>query len=295
MKERFWKYQGAGNDFLLFEREVLPSDPASWAKRACHRRLGVGGDGILFLLPSERADVRMRIFNADGSEAEMCGNGLRCIALHAWSRGRAERSMEVETDAGVKQCRVADDAGAASGSVRLSLGRPALERESLPMSGNGRCVAEAFSLPEGRELRITALSMGNPHVVVFIEDADEDELVRMAGRFGPIMENHSAFPNRTNVSFVRPLGGGEFSAIVWERGCGLTAACGTGAGAIGTAACLEGRADLGKDLRIHLPGGVLVVQVAQDYREVLLEGPADLAFEGTVDPLELPEPRWMPI
>ena len=260
----------------------------------CHRRLGVGGDGILFVLPSEKADARMRIFNADGSEAEMCGNGLRCVALHLWAYGRADRSMVVQTEAGLKSCRVSEDASPRSGGVRLSLGKPGLDRESLPMEGRGRCVAEPFSVL-GREVSLTAVSMGNPHVVSFVEDLEQEDLVRMAGELGPALETHAAFPRRTNVSFVRPMGEQEFQAVVWERGCGVTAACGTGAGAIGTAACLEGRARTGRDIRIHLPGGVLTVQVAEDYGEVFLAGPADLAFRGSVDPAALPEPRWMPI
>ncbi len=248
----------------------------------------------MFVLPSQDADAKMRIFNADGSEAEMCGNGLRCVALHLHARGKADRAMVVETEAGLKSCLVAEDATEHSGGVRLSLGRPALDRASLPMEGSGRCVAEPFSVQD-REIGITAVSMGNPHVVTFLDQGETDDIVRLAGELGPVLETHAAFPRRTNVSFVRAMGEGAFEAVVWERGCGLTAACGTGAGAIGVAACLEGRAQAGQDIKIALPGGTLTVQVAEGYEEVFLEGPADLAFRGTVDPQALPEPRWMPI
>ena len=288
----FWKYQGAGNDFVLVEATELPAGAAELTRRVCHRRFGVGADGVLFVLPHETAAGRMRIFNADGSEAEMCGNGLRCVALHLWSRGRAGRRLRVATQVGVLGCRVSEDAEPDRGMVRISLGRPGLERRLVCGSGEEPCIEEEIEVGGGR-LRITAVSMGNPHVVIFFEDLDRDALLRQARQLGPVLETHPMFPDRANVSFVRPAGPGRFQAFVWERGCGLTAACGTGAGAIAVAARLTGRAGEGP-VSIELPGGVLVLEVSRDLAEVWLEGPAALSFRGEVEPGRLPEPRWLP-
>ena len=289
----FWKVQGAGNDFVLFESAEVPDTVSDWARKLCHRRLGVGADGLLFVLPSQRdgASVRMRIFNIDGSEAEMCGNGLRCVALHAWARRGLPLDLVVETEAGLKSCSVMEGSEGDSGVVRISMGKPELDRSLIPVEGQGRCVAQPM-IVAGRSFDVTAVSMGNPHAVVFV-DSDAD-LFELARTYGPEFEHHHVFPNRTNVSFVRPMGASRFEAVVWERGCGVTAACGTGACAIGVAACLEGRAGPSDPLSIGLPGGTLRVQVAPELVDVMLEGPANVSFSGFVDPDRLPEPRWMP-
>ncbi|MCD6499968.1 MAG: diaminopimelate epimerase [Deltaproteobacteria bacterium] len=289
----FWKVQGTGNDFVLFESSEVPDAVSDWARRLCHRRLGVGADGLLFVLPAQDDDasIRMRIFNVDGSEAEMCGNGLRCVALHGWARRGLPREFVVQTEAGLKSCFVMEGSEGDSGVVRISMGKPELDRSLIPVQGQGRCVAESMSV-EGRSFAVTAVSIGNPHALVFV-DSDED-LLELARTFGPAFEHHRDFPMRTNVSFVRASGANQFDAVVWERGCGVTAACGTGACAIGVAACLEDRARPAVPLSIGLPGGTLRVQVAADLSDVMLEGPAEVSFAGFVDPDRLPEPRWMP-
>ncbi len=289
---RFWKYQGAGNDFVLFEAEDVPPRAAELARRVCHRRFGVGADGVLFVLPHEEAAGRMRIFNADGSEAEMCGNGLRCVALHLWAERGAGTEVTVATQVGLLGCRVAEGASPRRARVRIQLGRPGLARRLVCGTGEDPCVEEEVSVAGG-VVRLTAVSMGNPHVVLFRDDLDGDRLLEEAQRLGPVLESHPLFPERANVSFVRRTGPGRFQAFVWERGCGLTAACGTGAGAIAVAARLTGRSESGS-VAVELPGGTLTLDVGPDFGQVWLEGPAELSFMGEVEPWELSEPRWLP-
>lgn len=286
----FFKYQGLGNDFVLIDRrssgvgdDELPTNPGAWAERLCNRKLGVGADGVLFLLSTNAGGVAaMRIYNADGSEAEMCGNGLRCLAKHLMDFDKLKGKFIVDTGGGPRSCEVDGVAGRRISQVKVDMGRPEMFRSKIPMLGEGDCVAES-GLFDGvdPELCFTAVSMGNPHLVCFLSSDKTGSVERWAGELGPVLEVDRFFPNRTNVSFVREAGEGVWEAAVWERGVGLTEACGTGACAIGTAACKEGKAELGEPQKIFLPGGVLNITVEKEYAGVLMEGPAEIVFRGT--------------
>jgi diaminopimelate epimerase len=285
----FRKYQGIGNDFILFDGfshsfpwEILAAPPV--ARALCHRQKGVGADGLLFILEPTRpqAHACMRIINADGSEAEMCGNGIRCMAkaLHDHhSRFHHLQRLSVETGAGLLHCDLTLGAAGKVQSVRVDMGEPRLARESLPMKGTGPFIETMLSSPAG-ERRWTAVSMGNPHLVTFVDE--ELDLRALAEHLGPILEHHADFPKRTNVEFARLTPEGV-ELWVWERGCGITLACGTGACATAVALVVTGRHDASTPLTLHLPGGPLLVQVDPDLRRVWLQGPATEVFQGTID------------
>jgi diaminopimelate epimerase len=284
----FLKVHGLGNDFVLLDglSRELPLDRllepavATWI---CDRHLGVGADGVLLLLPprSPEAQLTMRILNADGSEAEMCGNGIRCAAKAAREHLPGFSGLErirFDTGAGLLECdlRLASDGSVEA--VRVDMGRPRLERAEIPMRGEGRFVESTISAL-GRELRSTAVSMGNPHLVTFV---DEDPRA-LAETLGPTLEHHPEFPRRTNVEFARlePEG---LELWVWERGCGITRACGTGACATAVAAVVTGRHREGAPLAVRLPGGTLRIEVTPGLERVLMEGPAVEVFRGELWP-----------
>jgi diaminopimelate epimerase len=223
----------------------------------------------------------MRMFNADGSESEMCGNGIRCVAkvLHDSDPALRRPRLLIETGAGVLSCEIDVERGLAR-SVAVDMGRPRLTRDEIPLAPGGatRALREAITV-DGRTFHFTAVSMGNPHAV-FLDD--EGDLRALAERHGPGLEVADRFPKRTNVEFAR-VRGREIDLVVWERGCGITMACGTGACATVVAACLEGRLSAGSDTPVHLPGGTLVITVAEDYSSVRMRGPARTVFEGSVD------------
>ena len=284
----FWKYHGTGNDFVLFDvrSEPLPEDAAQWAVRVCHRRLGIGADGILLLGKSAQVgcDVAMQIINSDGSTAEMCGNGLRCLVKHVLDDQPESNELTVHTGAGALRCLVTRDPDGRVISVRESMGRPLLERAEIPMAGEGRPVKETITHPSGQTFLFTAVSMGNPHAVIFLDGGDPLEAAR---RFGPGLEPHPLFPRHANISFVRVEAGSAgalLRAAVYERGAGLTAACGTGACAIGVAAGLEERVTLGEPITVALPGGSLTVEVTPSLDTVWLTGPAVRVAQGRLDP-----------
>jgi len=285
----FFKYQGLGNDFVLIDRrssdvdgDELPTNPGAWAERLCNRRLGVGADGVLFLLSANAGGVAsMRIFNADGSEAEMCGNGLRCVAKHLMDFDNLKGKFIVDTGGGPRSCEVDGVVGRRISHVKVDMGRPEMLRSKIPMLGEGECVAES-GLFDGvdPELCFTAVSMGNPHLVCFLSSDKTGSVKRWAGDLGPVLEVDGHFPNRANISFVKDADEGVWEAAVWERGVGLTDACGTGACAIGTAACKEGKAEVGEVQKVSLPGGVLNITVEKGYSGVTMEGPAEIVFRG---------------
>ena len=286
----FVKAEGTGNDFVVVD--LRPGQPAARAGRSpedpatvreiCDRHFGVGADGVLAILPSTSGDARMRVLNADGSEAEMCGNGLRCVAKVLYESDPALRrpTLRIETGAGVLTCTLEIAAGVVT-NVTEEMGRPRLTRSEIPLAPGGetRALRETIRARE-REFRFTAVSMGNPHAVIFV-DGDED-LRALAEIYGPVLEVADRFPRRTNVEFAR-VRGSEIDLVVWERGSGLTLACGTGACATVVAACLEERLTPGAETPVHLPGGTLSITVAPDYTGVRLRGPARIAFTGTLD------------
>lgn len=290
----FVKAEGTGNDFVVVDlrpgqpgaaRAAPVQDPAV-VREICDRHFGVGADGVLAILPSTTGDARMRVLNADGSEAEMCGNGLRCVAKVLYESDPALRrpTLKIETGAGLLTCLLEVEAGAVR-SVTEEMGRPRLTRTEIPLApgGDTRALREPIRARE-RDFRFTAVSMGNPHAVIFV-DGDED-LRALATSYGPVIELAAQFPRRTNVELAR-VRGQEIDLVVWERGSGLTLACGTGACATVVAACLEERLAPGAETQVHLPGGTLAITVAPDYSGVRLRGPARVAFQGTLDDAQL--------
>ncbi len=290
----FTKVEGLGNDFVVVDlrpgrpaAEVRPSpeDPAV-ARALCDRRFGVGADGVLAVLPARpgtAGDARMRVINADGSEAEMCGNGIRCVAKVLYETDPSLRRpvINIDTGAGLLACAV-DAAGGQVRSVAVEMGRPRVRRDEIPMSpgGEGRVVREVIEV-RGRKLAFTAVSMGNPHAVVFIDDPTEN-LRALAESYGPALEVSPTFPRRTNVEMAR-ITGGEIELVVWERGCGITLACGTGACATAAAACLEERLAPGVETPVHLLGGTLFITVASDGGGVRMRGPAEIVYRADLD------------
>ncbi len=285
----FIKAEGTGNDFVVVDLRggVGPAqaqaiqDPAV-VRQVCDRHFGVGADGVLAILPSTAGDARMRVLNADGSEAEMCGNGLRCVAKVLYESDPTLRRprLNIETGAGVLACTLEVTGGSVQ-NVAEEMGRPRLTRSEIPLSPgtDERALSEPIRARD-REFRFTAVSMGNPHAVIFVDD--EQDLRALAETYGPALEVADRFPRRTNVEFAR-LRGREIDLVVWERGSGLTLACGTGACATVVAACLEGRLAPGAETPVHLPGGTLAITVAADYSGVRLQGPARIVFQGTLD------------
>jgi diaminopimelate epimerase len=244
------------------------------ARRMADRRFGVGGDGLICIHPSERADARMQMFNADGSEAEMCGNGIRCVAKYVYDHGICRREvLRIETGAGLLTLTVEPDQGKVR-RVRVDMGSPILEASRIPTTLPGNPVVEVPLDIPGVALVATCVSMGNPHCVIFVPEAT-DELVL---GIGPRIETDPRFPARTNVEFVEILGRGEVRQRTWERGSGETWACGTGASAVCVAGVLTGKTD--RRIVNHLRGGDLELEWSEEEGHVYMTGPAEEVFSG---------------
>ncbi|XXF80322.1 diaminopimelate epimerase [Myxococcaceae bacterium GXIMD 01537] len=274
-RDRIFKYHGLGNDFVVLDRRRTGQDIDDATSRwLCDRRLGIGADGVLSLLPSARGVARMVVHNADGSIAEMCGNGLRCAVKYLVDQsGERPERIDVETGAGVLACFPGyGDAGVSE--VDISMGPARLVAPNLPSGATGQPFLDA-PVPGHPGLRGHAVSMGNPHLVLLDRPLEE------AVRLGPALERHPAFPDRTNVEFTRVDPDG-LTVVVWERGCGLTQACGTGACAAATAAVLARRLPADAWLRVTLPGGDLSIRVPSDLSDIRLRGPVAFVFEGVV-------------
>ena len=273
----FTKYTGLGNDFIFLDGQAALSvkDPSVLAKRLCDRRFGIGADGLVLLLPSQQADVQMRIINSDGSEAEMCGNASRCVPLHLLSCGTTDKKqITLETLAGKIQTEVID---IAKGLVRVNMGVPRLMRGEIPMQGNAQELVINVPLEiEGNVWHGTAVSMGNPHFVIFAQDVEAINLKK----WGPQLETHPVFPRKTNVEFVQILDEEHVRMRVWERGAGITQACGTGACATAVACVLNHKTQ--PAITVHLDGGDLKVEWPQ-HKDVWMTGPAKKVFTGNID------------
>ncbi len=277
---KFTKMHGAGNDYVYVDGfDETVADPAALARKVSDRHFGVGGDGLILILPSQKADVRMRIFNPDGSEAEMCGNGLRCVAKYAYDHGRVNSlAITVETGAGLLPVQMFINAAGRVDRVRVNMGRPRLTRAEIPMTGPvGERVIDFELAVLDRTFRINCVSMGNPHCVIFVEDLATFPVAT----YGPAIEHHALFPRRTNVEFVEVISSQEVRQRTWERGAGETLACGTGASAVTVAGFLTGRT--GSHLLNHLTGGDL--ELAWDgHGELFMTGPAAEVFTGDYRP-----------
>lgn len=271
--ERLFKYHGLGNDFVILDRRKTGQDIGPELSRAlCDRRRGVGGDGVLVLLPEPNAWARMVVHNADGSIAEMCGNGLRCAVKYLVDHsGERPETIPVMTGAGLLRCTLAYGPDEVS-EVEVLMGPARMIAPNLPSSNGVPFVRR--DLPGFEGVRGTAVSMGNPHLVLFDRPLDE------ATTLGPKLEHAPGFPDRTNVEFCRVEADG-LTVVVWERGCGLTQACGTGACAAAAAAVEEGLLPANTWLRVQLPGGPLQIKVKSDFSQVVLRGPATFVFDGT--------------
>lgn len=285
---RFAKYHGLGNDFLVVDLRTVSAAEAEAAQAphnviaVCDRQFGVGGDGVLAVLPSTTADVRMRVLNSDGSEAEMCGNGIRCVAKELYERGGLPQSeIAIETGAGRLTCAI-DAEGGVVRSVTVAMGMPRLLRSEIPMTGPAgeRCISQPLDIA-GTPRAITCVSMGNPHAIAFV--GSRDEAAQLATTVGTLVENHAWFPNRTNAEFAHVKSRREIDLMVWERGCGITLACGTGACATTVAAVVTGRADEASPVRVNLLGGSLEITVQPGLAGVAMKGPALHVFDGELD------------
>ena len=271
----FTKWQGCGNDFVVVDfLDKEPMDFAALAVRMCDRHFGVGADGLMVVCPSKTADVRMREFNPDGTEPEMCGNGIRCFAGVVHAEGLSdEEEFTVETGAGVLVPRL-QLAGSRLTGVRVDMGEPILEGESIPVLGFGasRVIGQPIEAAD-ETFSMTCVSMGNPHCVIFVEDA---EAVPME-KFGPLLERHEKFPKKTNVEFAEIKDDSHIRMRVWERGAAVTLACGTGSCATLVAAALTGRTK--REAEVQLDGGKLQIEWAED-NHVYMTGPAEKVFDG---------------
>ena len=288
---RFTKMHGLGNDYVYVSTfdQPAPADPAALSVRVSDRHFGVGSDGLILITPSTIADARMRMFNADGSESEMCGNGLRCVAKYVYDHGIAAKPrLTLETGRGVLTVDLEVVAGKAE-RVRVNMGTPILDAARIPTTLPGDPVVDVplFDLPVnlpvgwaaacGLDPRMTCVSMGNPHVVIYCGDVTKVPLELV----GPYLENAAVFPKRVNVHFVQVHAAGEATMRTWERGSGVTLACGTGACAVAVAGVLTGRT--GRKLLAHLPGGDLELEWPDDAGAVFMTGPATEVFSGVWD------------
>ena len=274
---RFTKMHGCGNDYVyvnLFEEQI--ENPAKVSIAVSDRHFGIGSDGLITIGPSDIADFRMRIYNADGSEAEMCGNGIRCVAKYVYDHKLTDKAeITVETGAGVKtlQLTVEDDKVTL---VRVDMGEPILTPDEIPVVADGDRVVDEPIVVDDKEWRMTCVSMGNPHAVVFVDDVAHFELEK----YGPLFENHVRFPKRTNTEFVQIISRNEAIMRVWERGSAETWACGTGTCATVMACILNGLTD--NDVLVHLRGGDLRIVYDEKSNHVFMTGPATEVFEGEI-------------
>jgi diaminopimelate epimerase len=272
---KFWKMHGLGNDYVVIDNrdaKIGDREAGELALKLCKRRFSVGADGVLYVSNSTVADVKMRIFNADGSEAEMCGNGIRCFAKYCYENNITRKNdFTVETLAGNKHTWLTVEGGVVK-SVKVDMGVPELERSKIPMTGEGKFVNGDLQVDD-EAYKATCLSVGNPHCIIFVDDVDGFPVERVGSK----IENHQLFPKRTNVEFAQVLSENEVKLRVWERGCGETLACGTGACATVVAGNLLRK--LGGEVRVHLLGGDLTVEYAD---RLLMTGTAEKVFEGTL-------------
>ena len=273
---RFTKMHGLGNDYVYVDGwDEQIADPAEVARRVSDRHFGIGSDGLILVLPDEQADCRMRMFNADGSEAQMCGNGIRCVAKYAYDHGRTSANpMRVATLGGIMtiDLEIGDDGKVAAATV--DMGEPILAGREIPTTFDGDRVINRPVEIAGRTWNVTCVSMGNPHAIVYVEDVNAVDL----NATGPAFENADVFPERINVHFVQVHSPGEVTMATWERGSGITLACGTGATAVCVAGVLAGES--ARKILAHLPGGDLQLDWREDTNHVFMTGPAAEVFSG---------------
>lgn len=278
---KFTKMHGCGNDYIYFNCFETPVEhPEALAVRISDRHFGVGGDGIVLICPSDKADAKMRMFNIDGSEGKMCGNAIRCVGKYLYDNGIKRRNpLTIDTLSGIKTLRLNSGADGKVDSVQVDMGKAILKPEEIPVKLDGETIASRPVKIDGKDYQITCVSMGNPHCVVFT-DTDVAELP--LEKIGPKFEFDPLFPERVNTEFINVIDKNTLKMRVWERGSGETLACGTGACASVVAACLNGFCEKNTDVTVRLVGGELVIRYTDE--AVTMTGPATVAFTG-----ELPD------
>lgn len=278
---KFAKMQGLGNDYVYVDctsQEL--ENPSRISEIVSDRHFGIGSDGLILIKKSDRADFFMEMYNADGSQGEMCGNGIRCVGKYVYDNGLTDRTeITVDTLAGIKYLRLNIEDGQVT-SVRVNMGAPELRPENIPVNMPGDCVINEELVVDGQEYRITCVSMGNPHAVVYVDDVSMIDIEKI----GPLFENNSVFPKRTNTEFIQVADRNNLYMRVWERGSGETLACGTGACASAVASVLNNLCE--ESVTIHLLGGNLKILWDRKNNLVYMEGPATTVFTGEI---ELPE------
>ena len=275
---KFTKMHGCGNDYVYvncFEEKI--ENPSEAAIKVSKRHFGVGSDGMILICPSEVADFQMKMYNADGSMGEMCGNGIRCVAKYVYDHGMTDKThITIETGAGIKELDLTVEDGKVS-MVRVDVGEPILEAAKIPVVSEKEKVINEPILVQGTEWKMTCVSMGNPHAVVFVADTKHLAIKDV----GPCFENHKAFPNRTNTEFVQFISSKEINMRVWERGAGETWACGTGTCASVMACILNGYTD--DTVLVHLLGGDLLIEYDRETNHIFMTGPATTVFDGEIE------------
>lgn len=273
----FVKMHGLGNDFVFIEDKTgQDKDYTALARAMCNRHKGIGADGLIVIVDSRVADVRMRIINSDGSEAEMCGNGIRCFAKYVYDSGIIEKKkFTVETPAGIMEPEITVGADNKAELITINMGRPSFNRSEIPMEGaDGRVLNEDLCV-DGENWKITSLLMGVPHTVTYVDDVDTVDIEKI----GPLFEKHEAFPKHTNINFAQQMDDRTVKVRTWERGAGATLACGTGSCSVAVASFLNGRT--GREVDIQLPLGTLHIEYREEDGNVYMTGPAAVSFTGT--------------
>jgi len=271
--------QGCGNDYIYVDCffQKMPADPAALAIRLSNRHFGIGADGLILIAHSQKADARMIMYNADGTESEMCGNGIRCVAKYVYDTGlKRSDSVSIETGAGIKEITVTAQ-NAKAVSARVNMGPPILTPSDIPVLQDGQNIVDATLTVEERLFQFTAVSMGNPHCIIYVDDVKKIDIAH----WGPKIEHHPLFPKRINVEFVQVVNTGEVIQRTWERGSGETLACGTGASAVCVAGVLTGRTH--EKMVNHLLGGDLLLEWESRESPVFMTGPCVEVFRGEVE------------
>ncbi|MCR4777315.1 MAG: diaminopimelate epimerase [Lachnospiraceae bacterium] len=274
---KFTKMQGCGNDYVYVDcTRGIPFDPVKTAIKVSNRNFGIGSDGLILICASDKADFRMRMYNADGSESEMCGNGIRCVGKFVYDKGLTDKTkVTIETGAGIKILDLNAEGGKVV-SARVDMGEPILASKDVPVVSENEQVIDEEIEVLNKTFNMTCVSMGNPHAVVFVDDTKNFDLYK----YGPAFESHSRFPRRTNTEFVQILSRNEANMRVWERGSGETLACGTGTCASVVAAFLNGLTE--RKVLVHLLGGDLLIEYDETTGHVFMTGPAVTVFEGEI-------------
>lgn len=275
----FTKMHGCGNDYVYVDcTKGMIENPGEISRKVSHRHFGIGSDGLILICSSDVADFRMAMYNADGSEGAMCGNGIRCVAKYVYDKGLTDKkNLSIETKSGIKKLELTVEDGKVS-LVKVNMGAPILKSKDIPIAvDTDKCIDADINV-DGKVYKVTCVSMGNPHAVTFI---DEDVNKFPLDKIGPKFENHPMFPDRVNTEFVQVLNRHEVNMRVWERGSGETLACGTGTCATVVACVLNGLTE--DEITVHLLGGDILVKYDRDNDTVWMTGPAAIAFEGTIE------------